>query len=36
MATKNGIIKKTQLNEYISVRKSGLIGITLKEDDELN
>ena len=35
MATKNGIIKKTQLNEYISVRKTGLIGITLKEDDEL-
>ena len=35
MATKNGIIKKTSLNEYISVRKSGLIGITLKEDDEL-
>ena len=35
MATKNGIIKKTALNEYMSVRKSGLIGITLKEDDEL-
>ena len=35
MATKNGIIKKTSLNEYISVRKTGLIGITLKEDDEL-
>ena len=35
MATKNGIIKKTQLNEYMSVRKTGLIGITLKEDDEL-
>ena len=35
MATKNGIIKKTSLNEYMSVRKSGLIGITLKEEDEL-
>ena len=35
MATKKGIIKKTALNEYMSVRKSGLIGITLKEDDEL-
>ena len=35
MATKNGLIKKTALNEYMSVRKSGLIGITLKEDDEL-
>ena len=35
MATRNGIIKKTHLNEYISVRKNGLIGITLKEEDEL-
>ena len=35
MGTKNGIIKKTALNEYMSVRKSGLIGITLKENDEL-
>ena len=35
MATRNGIIKKTPLNEYISVRKNGLIGITLKEEDEL-
>ncbi len=35
MATRNGTIKKTPLNEYISVRKNGLIGITLKENDEL-
>ena len=35
MGTKNGIIKKTALNEYMSVRKSGLIGITLKDEDEL-
>ena len=35
MATRNGIIKKTKLTEYMSVRKNGLIGITLKEDDEL-
>ena len=35
MATKRGIIKKTALDEYISVRKSGLNGITLKEEDEL-
>ena len=35
MATRNGIIKKTSLNEYMAVRKSGLIGITLKEEDEL-
>ena len=35
MATKNGIIKKTPLQEYDSVRKSGLQAITLKEKDEL-
>ena len=35
MATKNGMIKKTALNEYNSVRKSGLQAITLKEEDEL-
>ena len=35
MATKNGLIKKTKLEEYDSTRKTGLQGITLKEDDEL-
>ncbi len=35
MATKHGMIKKTSLSEYNSVRKSGLQAITLKEDDEL-
>ena len=35
MATKKGMIKKTALSEYNSVRKSGLQAITLKEDDEL-
>ena len=35
MATKNGLIKKTALREYDSTRKTGLQGITLKEDDEL-
>ena len=35
MATKNGLIKKTSLKEYDSNRKTGLQGITLKEDDEL-
>lgn len=35
MATKNGLIKKTALTEYNSVRKTGLQAITLKEDDEL-
>ncbi len=35
MATRNGLIKKTKLEEYSNIRKSGLQGITLKEDDEL-
>ena len=35
MATKNGLIKKTALKEYDSNRKTGLQGITLKDDDEL-
>src|SRR5699024_9835908 len=35
MATRNGMIKKTALSEYSSVRKSGLLGITLRENDEL-
>ena len=35
MGTKNGLIKKTALKEYDSSRKTGLQGITLKDDDEL-
>ena len=35
MATRNGLIKKTKLDEYSNIRKSGIQGITLKEDDEL-
>ena len=35
MATKNGLIKKTALTEYNSVRKTGLQSITLKDEDEL-
>ena len=35
MATKNGLIKKTALKEYDTTRRSGLQGITLKDDDEL-
>ena len=35
MATKNGTIKRTPLNEYKNMRKSGLLAITLREDDEL-
>ena len=34
-ATRNGLIKKTALTEYNSARKTGLLAITLKEDDEL-
>ncbi|MCQ2553217.1 MAG: DNA gyrase subunit A [Clostridia bacterium] len=33
--TKNGIIKKTSVSEYITNRKTGLIAIKLKEGDEL-
>ena len=35
MATKSGLIKKTPLKEYDSSRKTGLLSITLKDDDEL-
>ena len=34
-ATRDGIIKKTALSEYNSARKTGLLSITLKGDDEL-
>ena len=35
MATKKGLIKKTALSEYDTGRKTGLLAITLKDDDEL-
>ena len=35
MGTKSGLIKKTTLTEYNSARKTGLLAITLKDDDEL-
>ena len=35
MGTKRGLIKKTALKEYDSSKKTGLQGITLKDDDEL-
>ena len=35
MSTKNGMIKKTPLKEYDSGKKTGLIAITLKDDDEV-
>ena len=34
-ATKNGIVKRTAIEEFDSIRKSGKIAIVLKEDDEL-
>jgi DNA gyrase subunit A len=35
LATKNGLVKKTPIEEFDSIRKSGKIAITLKENDEL-
>ncbi|MBU5486410.1 DNA gyrase subunit A [Clostridium sp. MSJ-11] len=35
IATKGGIIKKTPIKEFSSIRKNGLNAITLREDDEL-
>lgn len=35
MATKNGLIKKTSYSEFKNIRKSGLIAITLREEDNL-
>lgn len=35
MATKNGMIKKTPLEQYRNIRKGGITAISLKEGDEL-
>ena len=35
MATKKGLVKKTPLEEYENVRKTGLAAIALRDDDEL-
>ncbi|HOQ75240.1 MAG TPA: DNA gyrase subunit A [Thermoclostridium sp.] len=35
MATKNGMIKKTPLEQYENIRKGGIQAITLREGDEL-
>lgn len=35
MATKNGLIKKTSVKEFTSIRTNGKIAITLVDDDEL-
>ncbi len=35
MGTRNGVVKKTSLEEFSSIRKGGLIAINLDENDEL-
>ena len=35
MATKSGMVKKTQITEYQNIRKTGIQAINLKEDDDL-
>ncbi|MCD5413893.1 MAG: DNA gyrase subunit A [Clostridiales bacterium] len=35
MATKNGIVKKTKLDQFENTRKTGLIAISIREEDEL-
>ena len=35
MATKKGMVKKTSVMDYQNIRKSGLLAISLKDDDEL-
>ncbi|WP_433944837.1 DNA gyrase subunit A [Paenibacillus sp. SN-8-1] len=34
-ATRQGIVKKTPLDDYVNIRKGGLIAINLREDDDL-
>ena len=35
MATRNGLVKKTSIREYANVKKSGLVAINLRDNDEL-
>lgn len=35
MATKNGLVKKTEVSEYANIRRNGLQAIRLREDDAL-
>jgi DNA gyrase subunit A len=35
LATKNGLVKKTKLDEFDSNRSGGIIAVNLREDDEL-
>jgi DNA gyrase subunit A len=34
-ATKEGIVKKTPLDEYVNIRRGGLIAVNLREEDKL-
>jgi DNA gyrase subunit A len=35
MATRKGLIKKTSLSDFANIRRTGIIAISLKKDDEL-
>lgn len=35
MATKSGIVKKTQMKDFANIRKTGIQAINLREDDDL-
>ncbi len=35
MTTKKGVIKRTALDEFVNLRKAGLIALVLREDDDL-
>ena len=35
MATRGGVIKRTELSEFVNLRRAGLIAIVLRDDDEL-
>ncbi|MEA5065485.1 MAG: DNA gyrase subunit A, partial [Eubacteriales bacterium] len=35
MATRNGVIKRTELSDFVNMRKTGLIALILREDDDL-
>lgn len=35
MATRNGLVKKTDVMEYSNIRKGGLAAVSLREDDQL-
>ncbi|CAM3759582.1 MULTISPECIES: DNA gyrase subunit A [Paenibacillus] len=34
-ATRHGVVKKTPLEDYVNIRKGGLIAVNLREDDSL-